>query len=134
MGAKMYRKQLSEIGIEDMEIDVSSLEKAMETMQNLDDMETVLKKIRFNVHTDIRKVRVDYMKKMQELDEQLNKPKLFGRKRSPDEIIRKKKSVMKERKIKIKSYELIENMVDNYISQIEESRLYIKNHIQRKVK
>lgn len=134
MGAKMYRKQLSEIGIEDMEIDVSSLEKAMETMQNLDDMETVLKKIRFNVHTDIRKVRVDYMKKMQELDEQLNKPKLFGRKRSPDEIIRKKKSLMKERKIKIKSYELIENMVDNYISQIEESRLYIKNHIQRKVK
>ncbi len=134
MGAKMYRKQLSEIGIEDMEIDVSSLQNAMDTMQKLDDMELILKKIRFNLHTDIRKVRVDYMGRMQDLDEQLNKPKLFGRKRSADEIIRKKKSLMKERKMKIASYEMIENMVNNYLSQIEESRRYIKNHIQRKVK
>lgn len=134
MGAKMYRKQLSEIGIEDMEINVSSLQNAMDTMQKLDDMELILKKIRFNLHTDIRKVRVDYMGRMQDLDEQLNKPKLFGRKRSADEIIRKKKSLMKERKMKIASYEMIENMVNNYLSQIEESRRYIKNHIQRKVK
>lgn len=134
MGAKMYRKQLSEIGIEDMEINVSSLQNAMDTMQKLDDMELILKKIRFNLHTDIRKVRVDYMGRMQDLDEQLNKPKLFGRKRSADEIIRKKKSLMKERKMKIASYEIIENMVNNYLSQIEESRRYIKNHIQRKVK
>jgi len=134
MGAKMYRKQLSEIGIEDMEIDVSSLQNAMDTMQKLDDIELILKKIRFNLHTDIRKVRVDYMGRMQDLDEQLNKPKLFGRKRSADEIIRKKKSLMKERKMKIASYEMIENMVNNYLSQIEESRRYIKNHIQKKVK
>ncbi|MCE5213863.1 MAG: hypothetical protein LLF83_03985, partial [Methanobacterium sp.] len=63
MNPKIYRKQISEIGIEDMVIDVSSLQNAMHTMSQLDEYEKVLNKIKFNLHTDIRQLRVDYMKK-----------------------------------------------------------------------
>lgn len=134
MNPKIYRRQISEIGIEDMVIDVSSLQNAMKTMSQLDELEKVLKKIRFNIHTDIRKLRVDYMKKMQEVDELSKKKGLFGRKKSVDDIVHRKRAIKKNRQSDIAAYELIENLVNNYLTQIEESRIYIKNHIQKKVK
>lgn len=133
MNPKIYRKQISEIGIEDMVIDVSSLQKAMETMSQLDDLEKVLNKIKFNLHTDMRNLRVEYMKKIQNVDESSKKKGLFGRKKSVDSIMKKKKTLKKERRANIAAYEIIENLVNDYINQIEESRRYIKNYIQQKV-
>lgn len=133
MNPKIYRKQISEIGIEDMVIDVSSLQKAMETMSQLDDLEKVLNKIKFNLHTDMRNLRVEYMKKIQNVDESSQKKGLFGRKKSVDSIVKKKKTLKKERSANIAAYEIIENLVNDYINQIEESRRYIKNYIQQKV-
>lgn len=133
MNPKIYRKQISEIGIEDMVIDVSSLQKAMETMSQLDDLEKVLNKIKFNLHTDMRNLRVEYMKKIQNVDESSKKKGLFGRKKSVDSIMKKKKTLKKERHANIAAYEIIENLVNDYINQIEESRRYIKNYIQQKV-
>ena len=133
MNPKIYRKQISEIGIEDMVIDVSSLQKAMETMSQLDDLEKVLNKIKFNLHTDMRNLRVEYMKKIQNVDESSKKKGLFGRKISVDSIMKKKKTLKKERRANIAAYEIIENLVNDYLNQIEESRRYIKNYIQQKV-
>ena len=133
MNPKIYRKQISEIGIEDMVIDVSSLQKAMETMSKLDDLEKVLDKIKFNLHTDMRNLRVEYMKKIQNVDESSKKKGLFGRKKSVDSIVKKKKTLKKERSANIAAYEIIENLVNDYLNQIEESRRYIKNYIQQKV-
>lgn len=133
MNPKIYRKQISEIGIEDMVIDVSSLQKAMETMSQLDDLEKVLNKIKFNLHTDMRNLRVEYMKKIQNVDESSKKKGLFGRKKSVDSIMKKKKTLKKERSANIAAYEIIENLVNDYLNQIEESRRYIKNYIQQKV-
>lgn len=134
MGPKMYRKQLSEIGIEDMEIQVSSIKRAMETLHKLDDLEEILKKIKHNLRTDMRKLRIDYMRKIQDLDELSHKKSLLGRRMSPEKVIEKKKSLIKERKNNIAVYEIIENMIDGYLTQIEESRYYIRNHIEGKVR
>lgn len=134
MNPKIYRRQISEIGIEDMVIDVSSLQKAMQTMSQLDELEKVLKKIKFNLHTDIRNLRVEYMNKIQEAGELTNKKGLFGRKKTIDDVVREKKALKKERDTNIAAYEIIENLVNNYLTQIEESRIYIRNHIQKKVK
>lgn len=133
MNPKIYRQQISEIGIEDMVIDVSSLKNAMHTMSLLDKYEKVLNKIKFNLHTDIRQLRIDYMRKMQEVDELSKKKGLFGRKQPIDKIVKKKKALKKQRQSDIAAYELIEDLVDNYLNQIEESRIYIRNHIQKKV-
>lgn len=134
MNPKLYRKQISEIGIEDMVIDVSSLQKAMQTMSELDELESILNKIKYNLHLDIRNLRVDYMQRMQEADDLINQKSFFGRRKTNEDVMKKKKALKKERNADIASYEIIEDLVNNYLTQIEESRIYIRNHIQTKVK
>lgn len=134
MNPKIYRRQISEIGIEDMVIDVSSIQNAMQTMSELDELEKMLNKIKFNLHTDIRNLRVEYMHKIQEADELLNKRGFLGRKKTIDDVVHRKKALKKERNAEITAYEIIEDLVNNYLTQIEESRMYIRNHIQMKVK
>lgn len=134
MNPKYYRRQIAEIGIENMVIDVSSLQKAMETMSELDELEKVLNHIKFNLRTDIRNLRVEYMQMIQEADGLINKKSLLGRKKTIDDVVRKKKALKKERNTNIAAYEIIENLINDYLKQIDESRLYIKNHIQMKVK
>jgi len=91
MNPKYYRRQIAEIGIEDMVIDVSSLQKAMETMNELDELEKVLNHIKFNLRTDIRNLRVEYMQMIQEADSLINKRSILGRKKpSMMSCVRKK--------------------------------------------
>jgi hypothetical protein len=47
--------------------------------------------------------------------------------------IKKKKGILKKRDTKIKSYEIMENMVDNYLTQIDDARIYIRNSIETRV-
>jgi hypothetical protein len=133
-GPKSYRKQLLDLGIEGMEIDVSTIDNAMETLNKLNEMEKVLKKIRYNVRTDIRKIRLDYMEKLQEVDQSANqKSGILRRKKSVSTIVQEKKMLTKERNLTIATYDVVENTIDDYLDQIENSRFYIKNSIQRRV-
>lgn len=133
MTPKVYRQQIVDMGIEDMEINVSSLQKCMSTLETLNDMELVLKQIKHNLRSDMRRIRLDYIKMMKDIEESSDKKGLFGRKMSLDKILEKKRSLKKERRINMGSYEMIENMLENYLTQIDDSRRYIRNHIQRKV-
>ena len=133
MSPKTYRKQISNIGIEGMKVDVSTIQKAMNTLHQMEEYKNILKKIRFNLRSDIRKVRIEYMKKIQDVDELAKKTGRFKRKMSTEKIIKKKKELRKERDIKITAYEIIESIIENYLNQIEDSKVYINNHIQEKV-
>jgi hypothetical protein len=73
------------------------------------------------------------MQKMQDVDESANKKGFLGRKKSNEAIVKEKKALKKERGANIAAYEIIEDLVNNYLAQIEESRIYIRNHIQKKV-
>ncbi len=131
---KKYRKQLLDLGIEGMEIDVSTIDNAMNTSNELNEIEKILKKIRYNVRVDIRKIRMDYMTKLKEVDESANNKKgLIGRKKSVSKITQEKKTLTKERNLTIATYEVVENTIDDYLDQIKNSRSYIKNSIQRRV-
>jgi hypothetical protein len=133
-GPKSYRKQLLDLGIEGMEINVSTIDNAMETLNKLNEIEKVLKKIRYNVRTDIRKIRLDYMAKLQEVDQSANqKSGILRRKKSVSKIVQEKKMLTKERNLTIATYDVVENTIDDYLDQIENSRFYIKNSIQRRV-
>lgn len=134
IGPKMYRKQLLELGIEGLEVDVSTIDDAMETLNELNELEKVLKKIRFNVRADIRKIRLDFMAQLQEIDKSANeKQGLFKRKKPVSKIVQEKKMLTKERNLTIATYDVVENTIDDYLDQIENSRYYIKNSIQRRV-
>lgn len=133
-GPKSYRKQLLDLGIEGMEIDVSTIDNAMGTLNKLNEIEKVLKKIRYNVRTDIRKIRLDYMAKLQEVEQSANqKSGILRRKKSVSQIVQEKKMLTKERNLTIATYDVVENTIDDYLDQIENSRFYIKNSIQRRV-
>jgi hypothetical protein len=128
---KKYRQQIDSLGIEGMIVDVSSIERAMSTINELDEIENVLNKIRHNVRIDMRNIRLEYLNKMKEAEEQ---PKgLFKRKKSTNKIIKEKKSLLKDKDLKIAAYEVVENEINYYLSQIESSRVYIKNSIQGRV-
>jgi hypothetical protein len=134
IGPKNYRKQLLDLGIEGMEVDVSTIDHAMETLNRLKEMENILKKIRYNIRADIRKIRLDYMTKLKEVDESADTKKgLFSRKKSVSKITQEKKNITKERNLTIATYDVVENTIDDYLDQIEQSKYYIKNSIQRRV-
>jgi len=132
LGPKIYQQQLDELEIDGMEINVSNIQIAMETMNELEEIENILKKIRHNIRTDIRAIRKEYILLINES----NLSPEESRNLSPRKVqkkIKKKKEIIKKRNTKIKSYEMIENMVDNYLTQISDAQLYIKNSIQRRV-
>lgn len=132
MDPKVYQQQLYELGIDGMEIDVSTIERAMRTLNELEEYEGVLKKMRHNIRMDIRNIRKEYLGILKEL----NPSPEEKRESSAKEVqkrIKKKKSILKKRDSKIKSYEIIENTVDSYLTQIDDARIYIKNSIETRV-
>lgn len=134
LGPKKYRKQLLELGIEGMEIDVSSIDVAMDTLNQLNEMENILKKIRLNVRADIRKIRLDYVTKLKAVDQSANVKKgILSRKKSVSSITEEKKKITRERNLTIATYDVVENTIDDYLDQIDNSKYYIKNSIQRRV-
>jgi hypothetical protein len=134
LGPKKYRKQLLELGIEGMEIDVSTIDIAMDTLNQLNEIENVLKKIRYNVRADIRRIRLEYVTKLREVEQSANvKTGFFKKKPTVSKITEEKKKITRERNLTIATYDVVENTIDDYLDQIEKSRYYIKNSIQRRV-
>ena len=134
LGPKKYRKQLLELGIEGMEIDVSTIDVAMDTLNQLNEMEKILKKIRYNVRADIRRIRLEYVTKIERSGQICQvKKSVFLSKKSVSKITQEKKKLTKERNLTIATYDVVENTIDDYLDQIENSRYYIKNSIQRRV-
>ena len=131
-GPKIYQQQLDELEIDGMVIDVSNIQKAMETMNELEELESVLKKIRHNIRTDIRSIRKEYIQIINEFNLSPEESRELSA-RKVQKRIKKKKEIIKKRNSKIKSYELIENVVDNYLTQISDAQIYIKNSIERLV-
>jgi hypothetical protein len=131
-GPKVYQQQLEELGIDGMEIDVSTIETAMQTLNELEEYEDILKKMRHNIRMDIRNIRKEYLLLLKELNPspEENQEKSS---RKIQKRIKKKKALLKKRNTKVRSYELMENMVDNYLTQIDDARIYIRNSIERRV-
>ncbi len=97
LGPKKYRKQLLELGIEGMEVDVSTIDIAMDTLNQLNEIEKILKKIRYNVRADIRRIRLEYVTKLKEVDQSANvKTGLFSRKPSVSKITERKKKLTRK--------------------------------------
>jgi hypothetical protein len=134
MSPKKYRQQLLDLEIDGFEIDTSTINNAMDTLNKLNELEKILSKIRYNVRADIRNIRLDYMGKLQEVDTSVNeKQGLLRRKKSVSQVIKEKKALTKERNLTIATYAVVENTIDDYLDQIEQSKFYIKGSIQHRV-
>lgn len=127
MDPKVYQQQLYELGIDGMEIDVSTIERAMRTLNEMEEYEGVLKKMRHNIRMDIRNIRKEYLGILKELNPSPEEKRESSAKEVQKRIKKRKKiHFEKKRDSKIKSYEIIENTVDSYLTQIDDARIYIK--------
>jgi hypothetical protein len=131
-GPKIYQQQLEELGIDGMEIDVSNIQNAMQSLNELEEVENILKKIRHNIRTDIRAIRKEYIILMKEYSVSPEESRELKAK-EVQKRVKKKKDITKKRNAKIKSYELIETMVDNYLTQISDAQIYIRTSIEGRV-
>ncbi len=129
---RRYREQLENLEIEGLEIDISSIRNAMEVLNTLEEYEKILRQIRYNIRSDVRNIRMNYLDKLQEI-ENPKKKGLFGREKSKDKILKEKKALKKDRDLEIAAYDIVENMIDNYLGQIEDARDYIRHSIEKKV-
>lgn len=133
MSPKKYRKQITDLGIEGMKIDVSSIDEAMETLNELNNIEKILKKIGDNVKTDMRKIRRDYINELHELGVSSRSQGIFHRKKSTQKLIKEKKAIENDRDSKMAAYEKIEDTANDYIDQIEDSKIYIADVIKKRL-
>lgn len=129
---RRYREQLENLEIEGLEIDVSSIRNAMGVLNSLEEYEKILRQIRYNVRSDVRNIRMNYLDKLQKI-EGSSKKGLFGREKSKEKILKEKKALKKDRDLEIAAYDIVENMIDNYLVQIEDARDYIRHSIEKKV-
>ncbi|CDG64403.1 MAG: hypothetical protein PWQ15_1305 [Methanobacterium sp.] len=132
MNPKVYQQQLHELGIERIEIDVSTIERARQSLNELEKYEDILKKIRHNIRIDIRSIRKEYLLLLKELNTSTEEKRRISAK-EVQKRIKKKKFILKKRDSKIKSYEIIENTVDNYLNHIDTAKIYIQNSIETRV-
>ena len=81
-----------------MEVNVSTIDDAMFTLNEIKEIEKILIKIRYNVRSDIRRIRLEYMTKLQGINQSgKEKSGLFKRKKSVTKIVQEKKKVIKEK-------------------------------------
>ena len=74
------------------------------------------------------------MTKLQAIDKSgKEKTGILKRKKSVTKIVQEKKKVIKERNLTIATYDVVENTIDDYLDQIENSKYYIEQSIQRRV-
>jgi ribosome recycling factor len=130
MSPKKYRRQIDDLGIEGLEIDVSSVDNAMKTLDELEEFEKILKKIRYNVKVDIRKIRMDYINELHEFETSSKNHGFFHRKKSTKKLIKEKKAIITHRDNKIATYEQIDDLTSDYIDQIEDSKIYVEHTIK----
>ncbi|MDI6724295.1 MAG: hypothetical protein QMD61_06575 [Methanobacterium sp.] len=125
---KVYHKQISELGIEGMVVHAENADEASDLLDELQNIEEILIRIRFNVRIDIRAIRKEYMEKIKNAEKS---SETFNSKQKIEKSkLKEKKDLIIERDLKIASYETIEHTVEDYLIQINNSKVYLDSIIR----
>jgi len=125
---KLYRKQINELGIEGMIVLAENADEANKLLDELQKAESILSRIRINIRMDIRAIRREFMEKIKNteqpsmgfnVNQKIEKSKL-----------KEKKHLIIERDLMIAAYESIEDTVEDYLNQIQHSKVYLLNVIR----
>ena len=128
---KVYQQQIHDLGIEGLVVSPNNTEEASLLLDNLKEIEKVLGRIRHNIRIDIRAIRVDYMEKIKDIKDSSKVMGLYSKQRPMKDKINDKRNLIDERDLKIAPYESIEYTVDEYLRQIENVKVYLKNYSKK---
>ncbi|MGC9517023.1 MAG: hypothetical protein ACP5C3_04905 [Methanomicrobiales archaeon] len=130
---KIYREEISNLGIEGLNIKVHSVAEALQLLVELKNIEKTLKKIKYNIRIDMRSLRKHYLDEIKEVEKPVKVMKVFNKKLDPKKSLKIKKKIVNEREHRIKPYELLERLIDDYLWQIDESKKYLQDFIGKKM-
>lgn len=117
------------MGIEGYEIKPKSLMEATNILVNLKEYQRILRQIKYNIRIDARNIRREYIAKIDEFNESSKNSK-----KSDKEIKKAKKKLIKEKEDLVAPYDALDNLIDGYIIQIEDSKIFLREFIQNQVK
>jgi hypothetical protein len=129
MNIKLYKQQISELGVEGFQLEPKSLMEATSLLTKLKEYQKVLKQIKFNIRIDARKIRKEYINNIEKINESLK-----NNKKTDKEVRMAIKLLKIEKDEKIAPYDVLENLIDNYIVQIEDSKIFLREYIKNQMK
>ncbi|MCK9152438.1 hypothetical protein [Methanobacterium alcaliphilum] len=126
---KMYYQQINDMNIDGLAIDPSSLSEAMSLLVRLKRDMRMLQQIKYNIRMDIRKIRREYLAKLDSLKDPSKAKGIFDKKWDDTEIRKGKKILLAERDDVISPYEGLERLIDYYLDEIESSIAFLNEYI-----
>jgi len=111
---RFYKEQVEELGIEGIEIDPSSEEEALRILREVEDAIRNLKRIRYNLHMDMRLIRREYLEKMRD-------PDIRG-------DVKRRRALMDERDNLLGPYEGVDRIIDTLLEQLEEASIFLREY------
>lgn len=130
LSPKLYQKQISELGIEGMIVLAEDADEASQLLEELQKAESILSRIRINIRMDIRAIRREFIEKIKKTEQPV---KGFNVKEKIEKSrLKEKKHLIIERDLMIAAYESIEDTVEDYLAQIQHSKVYLLNVIHER--
>jgi hypothetical protein len=111
---RFYKEQVEELGIEGIEIDPSSEEEALKILREVEDAIRNLKRIRYNLHMDMRLIRREYLEKMRD-------PDVRG-------DVKRRRALMDERDNLLGPYEGVDRIINTLLEQLEEASIFLREY------
>ncbi|BAZ99624.1 hypothetical protein [Methanothermobacter sp. EMTCatA1] len=111
---RFYKEQVEELGIEGIEIDPSSEEEALKILREVEDAIRNLKRIRYNLHMDMRLIRREYLEKMRD-------PDVRG-------DVKRRRALMDERDNLLDPYEGVDRIINTLLEQLEEASIFLREY------
>ncbi|NLU04467.1 MAG: hypothetical protein GXW97_05980 [Methanothermobacter sp.] len=111
---RFYKEQVEELGIEGIEIDPSSEEEALRILREVEDAIRNLKRIRYNLHMDMRLIRREYLEKMRD-------PDIRG-------DGKRRRALMDERDDLLGPYEGVDRIIETLLEQLEDASIFLREY------
>lgn len=111
---RFYKEQVEELGIEGIEIDPSSEEEALKILREVEDAIRNLKRIRYNLHMDMRLIRREYLEKMRD-------PDIRG-------DVKRRRALMDERDDLLGPYEGVDRIIETLLEQLEDASIFLREY------
>lgn len=127
---KLYKKQIEELGINGLEIKPESLIEATSMLIELKNYQNILMQIKYNVRIDSRNISKEYITKIDKLNEHIE----TNSERKTKKIKEAQKKILKEKEEKLVPYDGLDILIDGYLVQIEDSKIFLREFIKNQVK
>ena len=130
---KEYRRQLSELGLDHMEIFVSSLAEAKAALAKVRSLQKQLRQIKRNINLDMKAIRAEYRRRASTaaagssaIASLFGKRKLAGQMRADE-----KRRLNAERDRKLSPYEDLKLTIDNLLVQMDAAKIRLGDLIEK---